>query len=115
MNKCCKETLKQVEEKLLKFIAEHWSDGESKEYCFYALKGKFIEEEIKNIQSPQETPSANKETIEDNSKSRICKCTHSKKTHVGEWDNDRCCACWKSKKTGDTMMCDCMKYEKKEA
>jgi len=50
MNKSCKETLKQVEEKLLKFIAEHVSDGESKEYCFYALKGKFIEEEIKNIQ-----------------------------------------------------------------
>ena len=50
MNKCCKKTLKQVEEKLLKFIAEHVSDGESKEYCFYALKGKFIEEEIKNIQ-----------------------------------------------------------------
>lgn len=40
-----------------------------------------------------------------------CKCGHAKSSHVGQSDNDKCCACWKSRETGDTMMCECEKFE----
>lgn len=43
-----------------------------------------------------------------------CICGHSKSSHVPDFDNTRCCACWKSKETGDTKMCDCMKYQNSE-
>lgn len=52
-------------------------------------------------------------TVDVNSKEKrpdICICTHSKKTHVPDFDNTRCCATWKSKLNGDTKMCECMEY-----
>ena len=42
----------------------------------------------------------------------MCTCTHSKNTHVNDFDNTRCCACWKNKQTGETRMCDCMVFKK---
>ena len=40
----------------------------------------------------------------------FCKCGHSKKTHVMDFDNTRCCACWQNDKLDHTGMCDCMAY-----
>lgn len=41
----------------------------------------------------------------------FCICGHSKKSHVMDLDNTRCCVVWESKNTGHTMMCECMKFE----
>jgi hypothetical protein len=41
----------------------------------------------------------------------LCVCGHGKGIHVNDFDNTRCCACWKSRTTGDTIICDCMKFE----
>lgn len=41
----------------------------------------------------------------------ICICGHSRKTHVGMSDNDRCCACWQKDDEIGTRMCECMKYQ----
>jgi hypothetical protein len=38
-----------------------------------------------------------------------CKCGHSKKSHVMDFDNTRCCAFWQNEK--GTRMCECMAYE----
>ena len=68
--------------------------------------------------SPQETPSANKETIEDNSKSRICKCGHQKEYHIDDYGNlNRCYKAFISKlyEIGHTHNCPCKKYEGREA
>jgi hypothetical protein len=40
-----------------------------------------------------------------------CICSHSESSHVNDFDNTRCCACWKSRQTGFVVMCDCMKFE----
>ena len=39
--------MKKIKNICYRFVKEHESDGESKSYCFYALKGKFIQEELK--------------------------------------------------------------------
>lgn len=43
-----------------------------------------------------------------------CECGHSKKTHVMDFDNTRCCACWQSESADHTMMCECMEYKESE-
>ena len=50
----------------------------------------------------------------------FCKCGHSKRTHVDDYKNTRCCACWQNKKDllalSYIRMCECMSYiEVKEA
>lgn len=40
----------------------------------------------------------------------FCKCSHSKKSHVNDFDNTRCCSAWQNEK--GINMCDCMAYDK---
>ena len=44
----------------------------------------------------------------------FCKCGHSKKTHVMDGDNTRCCCCWQNPNLDNTGMCACMAYELEE-
>lgn len=40
-----------------------------------------------------------------------CKCTHSRKSHVDDFDNSRCCTSWEDKVTREVRMCQCLKFE----
>jgi hypothetical protein len=45
------------------------------------------------------------------SKKEFCKCGHSKRSHVMDGENTRCCACWQNPDVDHVSMCDCMKFE----
>ncbi len=40
----------------------------------------------------------------------FCKCGHSKKFHLIEFDRTVCCAMWQSKNTGYVTGCECSNY-----
>lgn len=42
----------------------------------------------------------------------FCICGHSKKSHVMDFGNTRCCSAWQNEK--GTNMCDCMKFEEEK-
>ena len=41
----------------------------------------------------------------------FCKCGHSKRNHLIEFDRTTCCCMWESKKTGYIVGCGCSSYE----
>lgn len=46
-----------------------------------------------------------------------CKCSHSKRSHVGQWDNDKCCAVWQVKEDKENLgsllrFCEGIQFEK---